>query len=80
MLANYIRGEFAKEYNTSPYYFHFGVYKILEDDVDINLAFKKTQYTSNDLKRLSKDDELYQEEVFQKSFMHCKLKKSFKIR
>ena len=23
VLANYIRGEFAKEYNTSPYYFHF---------------------------------------------------------
>lgn len=78
VLANYIRGEFAKEYNTSPYYFHFGVYKILEDDVDINLAFKKTQYTSNDLKRLSKDDvSFYQEEVFQKELYALQIEKEF---
>ena len=60
-------------------HFHFGVYKILEDDVDINLAFKKTQYTSNDLKRLSKDDvSFYQEEVFQKELYALQM--SFKIR
>ena len=54
----------------------FGVYKILEDDVDINLAFKKTQYTSNDLKRLSKDDvSFYQEEVFQKELYALQIRK-----
>lgn len=77
-LADYIRNEFAKEYITSPYYFHFGIYEILEDDIDINLAFKKTQYTSNDLKRLSKDDvSFYQEEVFQKELYALQIEKEF---
>lgn len=77
-LANYIRSEFSKEYITSPFYFHFGVYEILEDDIDINLAFKKTQYTSNDLKRLSKDDvSFYQEEVFQKELYDLQIEKEF---
>lgn len=77
-MANYIRSEFSKEYITSPFYFHFGVYEILEDDIDINLAFKKTQYTSNDLKRLSKDDvSFYQEEVFQKELYDLQIEKEF---
>lgn len=77
-LAQMIRGEFIKEYLTSSYYFHFGVYEILDNDVDINLAFKKTQYTSKDLKVLSRDDvTFYQEEVFQKNLYALQIEKEF---
>lgn len=77
-LAKVIRSEFAKEYSTSPYYLHFGIYEILEDDEDINLAFKKTQYTISEKKRLSKDDvTVYQDEIFQKELYDQQIEKEF---
>lgn len=77
-LAHNIRVEFAKEFLTSAYYFHFGVYIILENDIDINLAFKKTQYAGVDQKKLSKDDvTFYQEEVFQKELYALQIEKQF---
>lgn len=78
LLANMIRNEFYRKYSTSQFYFHFGVYDIKEDNVDIMEAFRKTQYVKNDKKELSQDDVIfYQEENFQKQLHAQQIEKGF---
>lgn len=77
-LADQIRYEFNKLQATSQFYFHFGVYEIIDKDIDIKVAFQKTQYIKNDFKQLSQDDViLYQEDVFQKDLHDQQIEKDF---
>lgn len=77
-LANYIRLEFNKQHATSQFYFHFGVYEINDEHIDIKTAFQKTQYIKNDFKQLSQDDVIvYQEDVFQKDLRDQQIEKDF---
>lgn len=77
-LAHMIRFEFNKQYSTSQFYFHFGVYELHEDDLDIKTAFQKTQYVKNNHKELSQDDvTCYQEDAFQKELHAQQIDQAF---
>ncbi len=66
-LSHTIRNQFNKKYTTSNFFFHYGIYEIDKENIDIRTAFKKTQYIKNTFKELSKDDIVfYKEEQFLK--------------
>ena len=77
-LAHYIRSQFLNIQITSQYYFYFSLYEIPQDEIDIHLAFKKTEYVKKELKELSKDDVIfYQESYFQEGLYAQQIEKEF---
>lgn len=77
-LAHYIRSQFLNKQITSQYYFYFSLYDIDNDNIDIHVAFKKTQYVKKELKELSKDDVIfYQESFFQEGLYAQQIEKDF---
>ncbi|WP_028042689.1 GGDEF domain-containing protein [Candidatus Stoquefichus massiliensis] len=77
-LAHYIRSQFLNKQITSQYYFYFSLFEIDNDDIDIHVAFKKTQYVKKELKELSKDDVIfYQESFFQEGLYAQQIEKEF---
>lgn len=79
-LTEIIREQFVFKHKTATCYFHFAIYPIDENNIDIKQAFKKTNYARISLKDLSKDDIVYyQDEQYQEELQTKQMEEEFSI-
>ncbi|MEG0275531.1 MAG: GGDEF domain-containing protein [Coprobacillus sp.] len=77
-LTKMIRENFMHKHQTTTYYFHFGIYSIEDNHMDIRNAFHKTNYAKVGLKELSKDDIVYyQEQQYQEELEAKQIEEEF---